>query len=105
VPLPDVSHLQFVLLDALINGPQSGRDLREVLAREGNSKSTPAFYQLMARMEDGGLVSGRYDRKVVEGQIIKERIYSVTAAGATAHSTILDFYAARHANRLGWEGV
>ena len=95
MPLPDITHLQFLLLAALLDGERSGRDLRELLGREGHKKSLPAFYQLMARMEDSRMVKGRYEQKIVEGQIIKERVYKVTGAGATACDDVRGFYSTR----------
>ena len=106
MPIPDLSHLQYLVLSCLSNGELSGRELRQLLAREGEKKSGPAFYQLMARMEDAKFVSGSYDQKVVEGQMIKERRYKVTALGMTACEHVRDFYAQRIATAgLQGEGV
>ena len=104
MPLPDISHLQYLLLAALIDGERSGRQLRAALEQQGERKSGPAFYQLMARMEDAKLVTGRYEQKIVEGQIIKERVYTASGAGVTAFETARDFYAAVAARQLGLEG-
>lgn len=106
MPLPDITHLQFLLIAALLDGERSGRDLRKLLEREGHRKSSPAFYQLMARLEDAKLVTGTYKQKVVEGQIIKERVYAVTEAGKVACAAVRDFYAAIDVRRsLGLEGA
>jgi DNA-binding PadR family transcriptional regulator len=90
--IPDLSHLQMLVLESL--GPQkrSGRDLRQRLAQSGIKRSGPAFYQLMARLEEAGLVEGEYSQKIVEGQIIKERWYRVTGEGARAARHTRDFY-------------
>jgi DNA-binding PadR family transcriptional regulator len=105
MPLPDITHLQFLLLTALLDGERSGRELRGLLEQERHRKSAPAFYQLMARMEDAKLVKGRYDQKVVEGQIIKERVYEITASGVAAAEAVREFYAAIAQRRLGLGGV
>jgi DNA-binding PadR family transcriptional regulator len=106
MPLPDVSHLQYLILAALLNGSSSGRQVREFLASHGEKKSGPAFYQLMARMEDAKFVTGKYEQKIVEGQIIKERIYEPTGGGVAAFEATRDFYAAlSNASRLVTEGV
>ena len=106
MPLPDITHLQFLLIAALLDGERSGRDLRELLEREGHRKSGPAFYQLMARLEDAKLVTGAYKQKVVEGQIIKERFYTVTGAGQAAYAAVRDFYASIATRQnLGLEGA
>lgn len=90
--IPELSHLQTLVLECL--GPQkrSGRELRQLLAHTGVKKSGPAFYQLMARLEEAGLVEGEYSQKIVEGQIIKERWYRVTGQGARAAQRTLEFY-------------
>ena len=61
-------------------GERSGRTVRRSLARHGIERSGPAFYQMMARLEDAGFVAGEYDQKIVDGQIIKERRYTLTTA-------------------------
>lgn len=90
--LPEITHLQFLVLSGLRQGGQAGRALRTLLQRNGVRRSGPAFYQMMARLEDGGLVEGRYDHKVVDGQAIKERRYVITAAGEEAWEGTRDFY-------------
>lgn len=47
---------------------------------------------MMARLEDAGLVAGEYDQKIVDGQIIKERRYTLTAAGESAWAATRAFY-------------
>ncbi len=103
MPIPEITNLQFFILSALIDGELSGRILREKLAEQGHKKSAPAFYQFMARLEEAGLVNGRYDQKIVDGQIIKERIYSITGHGARAWEGYRDF-AISH-GRLGLQGA
>jgi DNA-binding PadR family transcriptional regulator len=93
--LPPVTHLQFLILDALTSSEQAGRDLRELLAGFGVRNSGPAFYQMMARLESSDLVEGRYDQKQVEGQHVKQRRYRLTTQGQHAVETTRAFYAAR----------
>ena len=50
---PKLSHAQFAVLSSLMGGPASGREIRKRLAEFGMGQGGPAFYQLMARMEDG----------------------------------------------------
>ena len=90
--LPDITHLQFVVLGVLLEGVRSGRELRDRLGEHGVRKSGPAFYQMMARLEDAGLVRGDYDQRVVDGQMIKQRRYEVTPAGVSAWEASRDFY-------------
>lgn len=92
MPLPPLSHLQFAVLDALGAAKKSGRELRAALAARGVKKSGPAFYQLMARLEDAGFVKGWYEQKIVDGQIIKERRYQIKGQGSRACEKTRDFY-------------
>src|SRR3954451_19839409 len=103
MPLPELTHLQFLVLSTLLDGERSGREVRERLAEAGERKSGPAFYQFMARLEDAGFVEGWYDQKVVDGQIIKERRYRVTGAGSEAFQDTRGFYLARRG--LGLQGA
>lgn len=91
--VPAITHLQFLLLDACRAAPRRGRHLRRALERRGVRRTAPAFYQLMARLEDAGLVAGEYEQKIVDGQIIKERRYTVTAAGLAEWRATRAFYA------------
>ena len=90
--LPELSHLQFAVLGALLGGERRGLDLRRHLGQLRVRHSGPAFYQMMSRLEDAGLVEGWYTQKVVAGQIIKERNYTVTAAGRRAWNEARAFY-------------
>jgi DNA-binding PadR family transcriptional regulator len=90
--IPDITHLQFLVLGMLRAGARPGRLLRRGLARHGIARTGPAFYQMMARLEDAGLVGGEYDQKIVEGQIIKERRYTLTPRGDAAWTSTRAFY-------------
>ena len=90
--IPEITHLQFLVLGMLRSGGRHGRVLRRALARHGATRTAPAFYQMMARLEDAGLVEGAYDQKVVGGQIIKERRYTLSGRGAAAWTATRAFY-------------
>ena len=91
--LPKLSHLQFLVLSVLLSEEHSGRELRARLSEFGVRKSGPAFYQLMARLEDSEFVSGRYEQEIVEGQIIRERVYKIRASGTKAWNECREFQA------------
>ena len=91
--LPKLSHLQFLVLGSLLGGELRGREIRERMKEFGVRKSGPAFYQLMARLEDSKLVRGRYEQEIVEGQIIRERCYEILAPGLAAWNESRDFQA------------
>jgi DNA-binding PadR family transcriptional regulator len=93
--IPETTHLQFLLMSILSGSEMSGRELRARLGEEGVRKSAPAFYQLMARLEDQKLVEGWYVPKEVEGQRIRERHYKLLGAGALALDRTREFYRAR----------
>lgn len=93
--LPDVTHLQFIVLEALRDSEQSGRDIRALLGDYGIRNTAPAFYQMMARLEQAGLVEGWYSQKLVGGQNVKERRYRLTKAGARAVADTRAFYGER----------
>jgi len=90
--VPAITHLQFLVLGLLRGGERRGRFIRRALERHGVRRSAPAFYQMMARLEDAGLVEGEYEQKIVTGQIIKERRYALTPNGEAAWSSTRAFY-------------
>ena len=96
-PLP---HLQFAILGILMNGPQSGREIRDGLGKLGIEKAGPAFYRLMGRLEESGMAKGWYTQEIVDGQIFRERVYEASAAGRRAWSRTRDF----HMTVIGLEG-
>ena len=90
--IPRLSHLQFLVVGILRAQKVPGRDVRERLKTFDVRKSGPAFYQLMSRLEDAGLVDGTYHQEIVDGQIIRERHYALTADGVGAWEGSRSFY-------------
>ncbi len=99
--LPELSHLRILVLDCLGTNKITGRELRKLLAAKGSKKSGPAFYQLMARLEEADFVEGDYVQKIVEGQIIKERWYRITGEGQKAKAAAEQFYSGLFGSRIG----
>src|SRR4051794_27224023 len=95
MPLPELTHLQFLVLSILLDAERSGRYVREQLAEQGVRKTLAAFYQLMSRLEEAGLVEGRYVQEVIDGIPVKERHYRITGEGIGAWKRTRDFYLAR----------
>lgn len=93
--LPDITHLQFLIVDLLRFDEHSGRYIRERLAEEGEERSGPSFYQLMSRLEESGYVTGWYESHSIDGQTIKERKYRITPKGHRIHKTVHEFYQSR----------
>ena len=92
--LPTLTHLQFLVLSQLRGDAATGRQLRNGLREHGARKSGPAFYQLMARLEDTGLVEGWYEQHEANGQKVRERHYRLTSGGQKAWVSTRDFYSA-----------
>ena len=83
----------------------SGIAIRRRLAEFGAKKSGPAFYQLMARMEDADLVEGWYEQQIVDGQIIRERHYKITRSGSRSWQGSREFYEKSIAVSTGVRGL
>jgi hypothetical protein len=92
MPLPRLTHLQFLTLTELSYTKGRGRDLRDRLRAAGVRQSGPAFYQMMALLEDAGFVRGWYEQQMVEAQIIRERHYKIEADGKKALQDSRKFY-------------
>lgn len=90
--LPRLTHLQFLVISLLKSGAARGRDLRPQLQQAGVRQSGPAFYQMMAVLEDAGYLAGWYEQQVIDGQIIRERHYKLLAPGKKAWIESRDFY-------------
>ena len=91
--LPRLTHLQFLVLGLLRVGEQPGRAVREGLAAHGVTRTSPAFYQLMARLERDGLIEGWYEQITVRDQAVTERRYRLRPQGARLWAEARDFYA------------
>lgn len=94
MPLPDLTALQFLILRELLDGEQSGRQLRAALNKYGARKTLAAFYQLMARLEDARFVVGRSESQRIDDVTITTRYYTLTGSGEQAVEKTLEFYAA-----------
>ncbi len=89
---PILSALQFAVLDAIGAARLKGSDLRESLRKNGFLKSGPAFYQLMARLEESRFISAETESTPMQGFTLKERFYRLTGEGHKALRDTLAFY-------------
>ena len=103
--IPRLSHLQFLVAGILRGKTLPGRTIRRELKGFGVRKGGPAFYQLMARLEDAGLVKGTYHQEIIQGQIIRERHYRLTAEGVNSWDASRDFYLEAIRGFEGEEGL
>lgn len=93
IGLPELTHLQFLVLTIVRIRTMSGKELREKLKTIATiKKSGPAFYQMMARLEEAKFIKGWYEQEVIDGQIFKERHYEVLAGGIRALEQTRTFY-------------
>jgi DNA-binding PadR family transcriptional regulator len=102
--LPRLTHLQYLVLGVLRGGEAPGRLVRQALAQRGVSRTAPAFYQLMARLERDGLIEGWYEQITVRDQAVTERRYRLRPLGAKLWVDARDFYAeiGAQARHPGW---
>jgi hypothetical protein len=99
--LPKLTHLQFLVVTEILGGAVRGRDVRTKLKSAGVRQSGPAFYQMMATLEDAQLVAGWYEQQTIDGQIIRERHYKVLASGRKAAEESRNFYKTMGQRGLG----
>lgn len=99
--LPKLTHLQFLVVTGILRGAARGREFRMSLKAAGVRQSGPAFYQMMATLEDAQFVSGWYEQQVVEVQILRERHYQVLANGRKAAEESRTFYNTMRQRGLG----
>lgn len=90
--LPVLSHLQFLVLGALLSAEQPGRVIRQAITRFGANQSGAAFYQMMARLERDEMVEGWYEQILVADQYVTERRYRISGDGKRAWSAARNFY-------------
>jgi DNA-binding PadR family transcriptional regulator len=90
--VPEVTHLQFLVMRLILDGVVSGRSLHKELEARGARMSRPAFYQLMMRLEDGKLLESWFERRESGGYVVRETHYRVTAPGKRAMQTVQTFY-------------
>lgn len=100
--IPRISHAQALVLYILTENENSagesipGRFVRRDMEKTGIKMSGPSFYQMMARMEDRGLIAGHYEKKTADGQTVRERAYKSTKTGVDQFNHSIDFYLELH---------
>lgn len=95
--LPAVSHLQFLILDLIRNDAVevSAQELQNALSAIGIEQRGPKFYQLMKRLEEGGLIKSWQQRLSVAGSDVHRSFYMLTGQGVVAWRLTREFYAVR----------
>ena len=95
--IPQLTHLQCLVLASLGGRERPGREIRKALEAKGHSSSSQAFYKAMSRLEDEGLIEGWSEQvEVVDNRgtkrLVTERRYRLLALGADAYNTQTAFY-------------
>ena len=98
--LPEVTHIQYLILSIIGGSEKPGAQIREELTTAGTKRTLPAFYQMMSRLEEARFVKGWYKTKVIDSQVVKERQYRLLAKGVRAFNSTRDFYLSRGVHGL-----
>lgn len=92
MPLPSLTHLQYLVVSILVDGETSGPEIRKLMSAEKVNILRPAFYRLMSHLEKEGLAEGWYVQKTVKNQVIRERRYRITGHGKKCQREACMFY-------------
>jgi hypothetical protein len=78
MPLPSLTPLQYLTLNLLFVGPQTGRQLRRTLRALGVRQTPASFSRLMARLIDATYVIPQTSTRRAHGHTIRQRRYQIT---------------------------
>lgn len=91
--LPTLTHLRvFILAKLGDDGPVSGRQLQQALQDIGNSPSRQAFYEMMGKLADSGLVAAESRQEDVHGYKVRLTFYSLTEEGRCLCEQFFEYY-------------
>jgi len=93
--LPELTVLQFYVLDSIGTGVRSASQIMQALKECGEERDPSAFYQLMARMMKAKLVTGRIRSKVFDRRHYRERFYLISKTGVKRYNEAVEFYAGK----------
>ena len=99
--MKSLSDVKFLVLTELMQGVRSGREIREELEKQSAKKSLAAFYQIMARMEDEGMIRGWYETKRIDDQTVKSRHYEILGSGRVAWEKQMELFNTA-ASKIKW---
>ena len=91
--LPEMSPLQFVVVQLLFAGPQSGGQLRRRMEQAGVKIGPPSFSRLMLRMETAGYLQAHDEDGPAGCHLVRPRRFEVTDLGVAIWSRVREFYA------------
>lgn len=92
--LPEMSGLQFLVVQLLFAGPQSGEELRRRMEEAGAKIGPSSFSRLMRRMEDANYLQAQSEEGPSGCRLVCPRRYEVTDLGVGIWKRVREFYAA-----------
>lgn len=92
--LPKMSCLQFLVVQLLFAGPQSGAELRRKLNEAGAKLDPPAFSRLMRRMDEVGHAYPQSEDEPSGDRLLCPRRFEVTDLGVALWKEVRAFYTA-----------
>jgi DNA-binding PadR family transcriptional regulator len=106
MPLLELPPLQLAVLSLLPEkGELRGQDIKIALVERGEATTSPAFYQLMGRLEKAGFVKSRPEREIVGKQRVTVNYYWITESGQAIRSRVWEKLESLKPRRLGIAGV
>ncbi|MEN6408053.1 MAG: hypothetical protein ABFC77_16485 [Thermoguttaceae bacterium] len=92
--LPEMSGLQFLVVQLLFAGRQTGGQLRRRLGAAGAPISRPSFTRLMHRMENAGYLQAESESGPNGYREVLPRRFEVTDLGVAVWRRVREFYTA-----------
>ena len=77
------------VLDVLLQAHRDGRDIHGWEIKKTTRRSGPTVYGVIDRLEDAGLVEGRWEDQDPQATGPRRRYYCLTGAGVRTASTLL----------------
>jgi hypothetical protein len=90
--LPDITHVQFFVLESLMVCPLRGKDLRDELEEFGWLRTNETFPELINQLEKLGFVVGFYAVRILGDVELLDHRYELTVAGMRAYHRAHPFY-------------
>ena len=82
--VPDAASLnlfQVFVLARIAQSETKGAELRKGLSEAGCPKSEAAFANAMKRLENKGLLTGRFETASIDGMPVREKYFQITGSG------------------------
>lgn len=94
--LPKLTARQMLVIETLL--PEnwiSGREIRDALEQLGASTARQSFYGMMATLEKGNYVDGKYEEVDAAEFSLRQRFYHITNHGNQTYQEALAFWKER----------